>query len=196
MEKVLLVSFLIFAGVLAASAQNACPDIIPRGGWSARTPRFVPVLPIRPAPVVVVHPANTTPCRTQAECSETIRNIQTFQMEVNGWPDISYHFMIGADYRIYEGRGWGRLGENIELFTNQAINIGFLGTFAVEPPSEAASELFDALIACGISQGALAQDVAVVAQCQVNPRIVSCERSTIFNWVTEHPRYEADPRPV
>lgn len=196
MEKVLLVSFLIFAGVLAVSAQNACPEIIPRGGWSARTPRFVPVLPIRPAPLVVIHPANVAPCTNQAACSEAIRNIQTFQMEVNGWPDISYHFLIGADYRIYEGRGWGRVGENVENFTNQAINIAYLGRFAVDPPSERATELLDSLIACGIAQGSLAPDVVVAAQCQVIPRIASCERSTIFNWITQHPRFESDPTPV
>lgn len=49
---------LIFAGILAVSAQgpSPCPYIVPRSGWSGRDARFVPVLPIRPAPFVVVHP--------------------------------------------------------------------------------------------------------------------------------------------
>lgn len=197
MVKVLLISFLIFAGVSAISAQNECPYIIPRGGWNARTPtRVVPVLPIRPAPVVVIHATNTVPCDNTVACSAFIRDIQSFHMEANGWPDISYHFLIGADYRIYEGRGWGRIGENVERFTNQAINIGFLGTFNRDPPSERVTALINSLIECGISEGALDQDVVVVAQCQVNPRIVSCDRTTIFNWISEHPRFEAEPRPV
>lgn len=179
------------------SAQdNVCPDIIPRGGWSARAPRFIPPLAIRPAPFVVVHPANNAPCTTLIECAYTARNIQTFQMDVNGWPDVSYHFMIGSDYRIYEGRGWGRMGENVEGFNNQAINVALMGTFLTQPPTARLVETLDALIACGVSQGSLAQDVAVIAQCQANPRIVSCERTTIFGWAQEHPRFVADPRPV
>lgn len=195
MAKVLLVSFLVFAGVLAASAQSACPEIISRGGWAARTGRVVPVLPIRPAPFVIVHPTQSMPCRSQGECSETIRNIQAFQLDGNGWPDISYHFLIGSDYRIYEGRGWGRLGENVGGFSNQAINIGFIGTFAQEPLTPRGLELLDEVIACGISIGALAQNVNVLAQCQVT-NIVSCSATTVFDWVSEHPRFAANPTPV
>lgn len=195
MAKVLFVSFLAFAGVLAVSSQSVCPDIIPRAGWAARTPRSIPVLPIRPAPFVIAHPTQTPPCRTQAECSATIRDIQAFQMEANGWPDISYHFIIGSDYRIYEGRGWGRLGENVGGFSNQAINVGFIGTFNQNPITEGGLVALDALIACGISAGALAQNVDVAAQCQVT-NIVSCSATTVFGWVSEHPRFTANPVPV
>lgn len=193
MAKVLQVCFLIFAGLLAVSAQ--CPNIIPRGGWNARTPRAVPVLPIRPAPFVVVHATQTAPCTSQADCSAIIRDIQTFQMEANGWPDISYHFLVGEDNNIYEGRGWGRLGQNIDQFTNQAINIGYIGTFATTTPAESAAALLDSLVNCGVSAGALAQNVEVVAQCQVT-RFVSCPASTIFEWISEHERFTDSPTPV
>lgn len=116
-------------------------------------------------------------------------------MAGNGWGEISYHFLMGADYNIYEGRGWGRQGQNVGLFTNQAINLGLIGTFQRDPPSENVVAILDDFIACGISQGALAQNVRVIAQCQATP-IVSCEGSTIFEWVSEHPRFEANPRTV
>lgn len=193
MAKVLQVCFLIFAGVLAVSAQ--CPTTIPRGGWNARTPRAVPVLPIRPAPFVVVHATQTAPCTTQTECSVIIRDIQTFQMEANGWPDISYHFLIGGDNNIYEGRGWGRLGQNVELFTNQAINVGFIGMFANSSPSDAQLALLNSLVDCGLSAGALATTVNAVAQCQVT-RFISCEATQIFEWIGEHPRFTDSPTPV
>lgn len=197
MAKVLLVSFLIFAGVSTIPAQNGCPNIVPRGGWSARTPtRAVPLLPIRPAPFIVFHVTNTGLCDNLVTCSAIIRDIQTFHMEVNGWPDISYHFIVGADFRIYEGRGWGRIGENVEGFTNQTINIGFLGGFLTNSPSPRISELFDSLIACGISIGALDPEVAALTKCQVNPRIERCDRTTIYNWLSQHPRFEAEPVPV
>lgn len=159
MAKFLQVSLLVLAGVLAVSAQ--CPAIIPRNGWSTRESRFVSVLPIRPTPLVVAHPTGTDTCFTQAECSALIREIQTFQMDANGWPEISYHFLIGGDNRIYQGRGWGRLGQNVGQFSNQAINVGFLGRFVDETPSAEALEAFESLVGCGVSEGALTANVAV-----------------------------------
>lgn len=193
MSKILQVLFLTLAGLLAVSAQ--CPQIVPRAGWSTRDARFIAVLPIRPTPFVIVHPTGTSSCTTQTACSEIIRNIQTFQMDANGWPDISYHFLIGDDNNIYQGRGWGRMGENVEGFNNQAINVGYIGSYTQNPPSAATIELLESLIACGISERALDQNVEVVAQCQVT-RMVSCAATTIFDWISEHPRFSENPRPV
>lgn len=193
MTKILQVSFLVVAAILAVSAQ--CPAVIPRGGWSTRTARIVPVLPIRPAPFVIVHPTGTEPCTSQAGCSAAIREIQDFQVDGNGWPEISYHFLIGGDNRIYAGRGWGRQGANVERFSNQAINIGYIGRFNNDRPTAEAAALLDSLVACGISAGALASDVNVIAQCQVTG-IVSCEATTIFEWISEHSRFTQNPQPV
>lgn len=195
MAKLLQVSLLVIVGFLAVSAQSNCPQVVPRGGWNAREARFVPVLPIRPAPFVVVHPTGTDSCTTQATCSEIIRNIQDFQMQANGWPDISYHFLIGEDNRIYAGRGWGRRGENVEGFNNQAINIGYIGSFNTAPPAAEAAALLDQLVSCGIAERALASNVSVIAQCQVT-RIVTCPATTIFEWISGNPRFNDNPRVV
>lgn len=194
MAKLFQVSLLLTVGFLTVSTQSNCPAVVPRGGWNARDNRFVPVLPIRPAPFVVVHPTGTNSCTTQADCSSTIRDIQDFQMQANGWPDISYHFLIGGDNKIYAGRGWGRMGENVEGFSNQAINIGYIGRFNDAAPNAEAAALLDQLVDCGIAERALATNVRVVAQCQV-ARIVTCEASRIFSWISEHPRFTDNPRP-
>lgn len=195
MAQLLQVSVLLTFGFIAVSAQANCPAVIPRGGWNARDIRTVPVLPIRPAPFVIVHPTGTNSCSTQAECSEIIRNIQDFQTQANGWADISYHFLIGGDNRIYAGRGWGRMGENVEGFSNQAINIGYIGRFNDAPPSAEAAALLDQLVECGISNRALASNVRVFAQCQA-VRFVTCDATQIFSWISEHPRFIASPRLV
>lgn len=193
MVKVFEVSILVLAGILAVSAQ--CPTIIPRGGWSTREARFVPVLPIRPTPLVIAHPTGTAGCATQAECAEVIRNIQDFQIDGNGWSEISYHFLIDEAGRIFQGRGWGRMGQNVENFSNQAINVGFIGAHTLHRPTTEAQASFESLIACGISERALDLHVNVVAQCQVT-RMVSCEATTIFPWISEHDRFIANPTPV
>lgn len=194
MGRILEVTILLLAALTAVSAQDNCPDIISRLAWGSRTTSAdVPVLPIRPAPFVIIHHTQTEVCTNIVNCSPIIRDIQSFHMAGNGWRDISYHFLMAADYRLYEGRGWGRRGENVGGFTNQAINVGLIGTFQVDPPTDDVLEVLDNLIACGISQGALASNVAVIAQCQVTS-IVSCEGSTIFDWVSQHPRFIANPR--
>lgn len=192
MAKILKVSFLIFGVIAAASAQ--CPSVVPRGGWNARTGGFVPVLGIRPSPFVVVHATGTASCAGQSECSAIIRDIQTFQMDSNSWPQISYHFLIGEDGQIYEGRGWGRQGENVGNFNNQAINVGLIGQFTTAPTA-ATLALVNSLIDCGIAQGALPQDVSIVAQCQV-VNFVACPANSIFAWLSDHPRFEGAPSPV
>lgn len=199
MAKVFEVAFLLLAGLMAVSAQADCPSIISRNAWGARTPRFVSILPIRPAPTVIIHNTKTSSCTNIVNCSPIIRDIQFFHMAStpkwgSQWGDISYHFLIGGG-QIYEGRGWGRRGENVGDFTNQAINIGLIGPFLSNSPTETDLELIDSLIACGLSQRALAQNVQVIAQCQVIP-FVSCEESTILGWVSEHPRFNANPRVV
>lgn len=116
-------------------------------------------------------------------------------MEANQWRDISYHFLIGEDNRIYAGRGWAREGQNVEDFSNQAINIGYIGSFVNGRPSESAAALLESLIECGVSQRTLAQNVSVVAQCQVVP-FVGCDQSSIFEWISENPRFEENPQAV
>lgn len=189
------VLFLVLAVTAVVTAQNNCPVIFPRGSWSTRSASFIPVLPIRPAPFVVFHPTQQQPCASLATCSPIIRDIQTFHIEANGWPDISYHFLIGADYRIYEGRGWGRVGVNVDRFSNQAINVGLIGGFSTSVPSVNATNVINEFINCGISVGALAADVTVLAQCQVT-NMVSCEATTIFQWLSDHSRFVSNPRPV
>lgn len=193
MTKVISTSVLLLAALLSTSAQSTCPNIVTRGAWLARTPDLpLPLLTQRPAPFLIVHPTGTAPCSTPNVCSSLIRDIQTFHMEANLWPDISYHFLIGEDNRIYAGRGWARQGENVGDFSNQAINVGYIGRFNNARPTESAAALLNNLIDCGISQGTLAQNVTVIAQCQVAP-IVGCSQTTIFDWVSENPRFISDP---
>ena len=181
---------------LVALVASECPEIYPRDAWEAARSRDLPVLPIRPATYLIVHATGTEYCVSRTACAQNLRNIQNFQMTANGWRDISYHFMMAAEYRVYTGRGWGRLGENVGRFTNQAINVGFIGRYqGANRPTANATNVLNDLIDCGIAENALSRNVRVVAQCQVTP-IVSCDDSGIFDWISEHPRFESNPIPV
>lgn len=192
--------FLVICGVIASAAaqQIECPEIVTRAAWGGIPARHVPVLPIRPAPFLIVHATHLTIdeiCITIPGCAAQIRDIQSFQMLANGWPDISYHFIMTAQHIFYTGRGWGRMGENVGDYNNQAINVGFLGTFHQDMPGSETTETFNQFIECGIAQGFLDANVRVLAQCQVTG-IVTCNSSNLHEWLSSNPRFEPNPHPV
>lgn len=45
------------------------------------------------------------------------------------------------------------MGENVGVFSNQAINIGFVGRFTRDPLSERELNILNSLIDCGIAKG-------------------------------------------
>lgn len=116
MAKVFLLPIFVTTWFIATLAQDSCPLMYLRENWAARASRHVPVLPIRPAPLIVIHPTLTGGCAHIDECAPIIRDIQEFQMHANGWPDISYHFLMAADYRVYQGGVvWGRTSERLQI---------------------------------------------------------------------------------
>ena len=42
-----------------------------------------------------------------------------------GWSDIGYSFLIGGDGRVYEGRGWGRVGAHTYGYNSRAYGIRY-----------------------------------------------------------------------
>lgn len=179
---------------MAISTQ--CPRFISRDAWTPRRQAAsIPTLAIRPTPLVIIHPTQVITCTNQRDCSQSARLIQTHHMDFNGWADISYHFLIAEDNRIYVGRGWSRQGENVGAFNNQAINVGYIGRFVHRQPTPEARAVLHSLIECGISEGHLTPDVRVAAQCQVT-NIAPCNNTFIYEWISGRPRFIENPHPI
>jgi N-acetylmuramoyl-L-alanine amidase len=47
--------------------------------------------------------------------------------------DISFNFVVGEDGNIYEGRGWGVVGELAPNYSGRSIGICVIGDFTGEP---------------------------------------------------------------
>lgn len=58
-----------------------------------------------------------------------VRGFQRYHMDSNGWCDIGYHFLIGADGTIYEGRPLDQLGAHVGGHNSGNIGIAFVGCF-------------------------------------------------------------------
>ena len=53
------------------------------------------------------------------------------------WSDIGYSFLIGGDGRVYEGRGWGRVGAHTGGYNSVGYGVSFIGTFTSAYPNQA-----------------------------------------------------------
>ena len=97
-------------------------NLIPREMWGARPARD----PYEPDSydALVVHHTSSPPASAYSG-AETIRIIQTFHQETRGWSDIGYHFLIGPDGALYQGRPEGTLG------AHSPPNVGRLGVCAI-----------------------------------------------------------------
>lgn len=188
--------FLATLSFLLISVNAQCPLFVTRNVWAARSQAgVIPVLTQRPAPYVIIHQTGpiTSFCTTQAACSLQTRNTQNNHMDVQGWPDIAFSFTVGEDNLIYTGRGWVAQGQNLGAFSNQAVNIAYIGNFDGRQPSLSTRNLLDSIIQCGITANHLRSDVRVIASCQVQG--TPCGANTIHAWIRSHPRYVENPTP-
>lgn len=172
---------------------TGCPPAVGRAAWGSRTTNTA-VLPIRPAPFVVVHHTAGAQCTTQDACSAQMRNMQNFHMNTHGWADIGYNWCIGGDGRAYQGRGWGRMGTHAPGYNNQSAGICMMGTFTNAIPSVAMRNALQQLINCGVALGHLRTDYWLIGHRQASA--TECPGTAFFNNLRTWPRFNANPRPL
>jgi hypothetical protein len=58
-----------------------------------------------------------------------VRAIQRYHMDTKGWCDIGYHFLVGADGSLYEGRPLQLVGAHVGGHNTGNIGVSFIGCF-------------------------------------------------------------------
>lgn len=115
------------------------PAILSRAAWKATPPKGE-YTPHTPAAIVVHH--TWMPKAAQYQKDVSIRGIQRYHMVDNKWSDIGYHYIIGPEGVIYQGRPETVVGAHSTPNTNY-IGICVFGDFdpgqdAFTPASRAA----------------------------------------------------------
>ena len=67
-------------------------------------------------------------------------------MDSRGWSDIGYNFLIGEDGRIYEGRGFYRMGAHCSNWNGNTLGFSIMGDFQTKLPNQAAIDAAAQLI--------------------------------------------------
>jgi hypothetical protein len=109
--------------------------VIPREQWAARatptcgnahTPRYL----------TIHHTA--TPNNDSLTGPERMRQMQAYQMDTVGFCDIGYHFIVGIDGKVYEGRrNPGFTGAHVLSYNTDNVGISVIGTFVDFSPRQA-----------------------------------------------------------
>ncbi|RCV53462.1 peptidoglycan recognition protein family protein [Marinitenerispora sediminis] len=109
------------------------PAIIPRASWGARAPRSRATVNWTQRTEFVVH-------HSEGPATQTPKAIQNFHMDSRGWADLGYNFLISADGRIYEGRGWLVVGAHAPNHNTSGIGVCLIGSYTKTLPTAAALE--------------------------------------------------------
>ena len=120
-----------------------------------------------------------------------MKGIQNYHMNNRHWSDIGYSFLVGEDGKIYEGRGWDRVGAHTLGYNRLGLAASFMGNFMKDTPSKAALDAVKALIQCGISKGKISHSYALFGHRDVGS--TKCPGRTLYNLIRTWPRFHAHP---
>lgn len=128
-----------------ARAAGESIKIVPRSGWEALEPR--PYRAQTPVRFTIHHSA--VELSPGADAARHLAGIQSWCMgEARNWADIPYHFIIGPDGEIFEGRDPLTEGEsNTDYDTAGHLQINLLGDFSEQDPTKEQWESLVALVA-------------------------------------------------
>lgn len=79
--------------------------------------------------------------------AEIMRAVQRYHQESQGWADFAYHWAVGRDGKIYEGRGWGIQGGATRGYNTGSYALVFLigeGELPTPQMFAAAERVYDA----------------------------------------------------
>jgi len=152
--------------------------VVTRGQWGARSRSCGP----RHSPSRLTIHHTVTPNNDSMSMPARMRQIQNFHINGNGWCDIGYHFLIGQDGRVYQGRMENIVGAHAASANTNNVGISFIGTFTDRAPStammDAAARIMKAMSRTyGIS---LNRD-KVKGHRQVGTTATSCPGNALYN---------------
>jgi hypothetical protein len=110
------------------------PTIVTRAQWGARAPKgSISTTTWGQRVGVAIH-------HSAGPATQTVRAIQDYQMDSNGWADIGYNWLVTQDGRLWEGRQgtWLAIGAHAANQNTAWVGVCWIGTSGSTAPSPAA----------------------------------------------------------
>ena len=116
----------------------AAPTVITRAQWGAPAQACTPDVASTLVGAAVHHTATTNDYWTVADAMQQISNIAAYHINVRGWCDIGYNFIVDKWGNIYEGRAGSLtqpvVGAHAGGFNTGTVGVSMLGTYDAAPP--------------------------------------------------------------
>jgi len=110
-----------------------------RSGWGARNAGTICGSRHNPRWVTIHHTVTPTPDSVSAP--QRMRGIQAYHIDSNGWCDIGYHFVVGHDGTVYQGRASHEYtGAHVGGHNTDNVGVSYMGDFTSVTPSTAMYE--------------------------------------------------------
>jgi hypothetical protein len=137
-------------GIATAGAAVGEPGMISRASWGAQpwassTPGCEGGPQTAKLRDAIVHHTVNTNAYTPDQAFDLVRGIQAEHININGWCDIAYNFLVDRFGRVFEGRAGGAdqpvIGGHARGFNTGSVGIALLGQYqpGASPTSDGVS---------------------------------------------------------
>lgn len=132
-------------------------EIITREEWGAREPKSTPGTISVPSPELWLHHTAGANIEGDDAMSDQdlrrVKSTQNFHMDVRGWNDIAYSFLLDPDGYVFEGRGAGIRGGHTKNHNTVSHGICVMGNYNNSQVDEDLLPRLAELVRYGADQG-------------------------------------------
>lgn len=118
-------------------ARTAAPgyEFVPRAEWGAEPLRDNHD-PMTPITRLTIHHTHTLEDMDPTDDVQAMQAIQRFHQDERGWADVGYHYVVGRDGRVYEGRPTSVQGAHAGADNNIGnLGVSVMGSFGAALPA-------------------------------------------------------------
>jgi len=112
---------------------------------------------------------------------DTLLEIQDVHRNQRGWADVGYHFIVGQNGLIYEGRDIHARGTHVETYNTGSLGICLAGNFMIQNPTDVQLQSTLALINWAAERLKLTH---IASHRHFNP-LTQCPGDNLFPYVEE-----------
>ncbi|XP_033753498.1 LOW QUALITY PROTEIN: peptidoglycan recognition protein 1-like [Pecten maximus] len=174
-----------------------CSDLsyVGRAQWGGTTPKDFKNMEKSSVSIVFIHHTVQRHCTTESECKKAVVKVEDLHQKSLGWDDIGYNFLAGEDGRIYQARGWNRVGAHTPGFNKIAISIGAMGNYMLQAPDQKLLDAIQAHIECGVASGKLTPDYKLYGHRDATN--TQSPGDFLYDVIKTWPHFDQDtPRPI
>ena len=169
----------------APRARNVAPlEIVPRTAWGAAPLRddHDPMTKVSRLTLHHTDALDDLGGMTKRDDAELMRVIQRFHQDTRGWADIGYHYVIGRDGKVYEGRALTVQGAHAGGGNNiENLGISVMGNFEQELPTGKQMETLQRFLVAAAARYDLAPDTLFGHR---DFKATACPGDALYAWFT------------